>query len=291
MPEGRDAEPRSDADAMPVPRPKPNSAADDGWESNQAIYARFSGPLARFLKNKVPPGEREEVLQDTFLRFMEKRAKGQLLDRQGQPFESPGPLLFGIARMLLLELIRKLTKADSVDDILEKPLADLAPGLHTQISREEKHSIVHECLREIPFHQQMVLECHYMQKMSYLELTQLLGVPIGTIASWCRRGRKSLKARLEKAHEIKKVSAELLDGETDREAYAAHPWYDPERGALDHAELAKVVTRAERRPSRAPAWLVALELPAVLPEASFAELSEISRSVWEAWVRAGRPAT
>ena len=262
------------------------ASGPDEWESNQAIYARFSAPLARFLANKVPPGERDEVLQDIFLRFMEKRAKGQLLDRQGRPFESPGPLLFGIARMLLLELLRKLAKADSVDDILERPLADFAPGLHTLISHEEKRSIVHECLREIPFHQQMVLECHYMQKMSYQELTQFLGVPIGTVASWCRRGRKSLKARLEKAHEGKKVTVEFLDGDAEldarREALAAYPWYDPQSGAIDHGELVKAVTRSERKPARMPEWFTRLEIPTSLPEASPTELYEIARAVWNA---------
>jgi RNA polymerase sigma factor (sigma-70 family) len=273
----------------PEPRePEAASVDPDEWESNQAIYARFSAPLARFLTNKAPPGERDEVLQDTFLRFMEKRAKGQLLDKQGRRFESPGPLLFGIARMLLLELLRKLAKADSVEDILDRPLADFAPGLHTLISHEEKRSIVHECLREIPFHQQMVLECHYMQKMSYQELTQFLGVPIGTVASWCRRGRKSLKARLEKAHEGKKLAVEIFDGDAElgarREALAAYSWYDPTSGAIDHGELVKVVTRSERKAARLPEWFLALEIPASLPEATATELYEIARAVWDASV-------
>jgi RNA polymerase sigma factor (sigma-70 family) len=272
-------------------QPRPVATTDD-WESNQAIYARFAGPLSRFLGNKVPPGERDEVLQDTFLRFMEKRKKGLVLDRQGRPFASPGPLLFGIARMLLLELLRKLAKADSVDDILAKPLADFAPGLHTLISREEQTSIVHECLREIPFHQQMVLECHYMQKMSYLELTQLLGVPLGTIASWCRRGRKSLKARLEKASSGKKPPTELFDADPEvrSDAFEAYTWYEPASGAVDAGELVRSVLRRDLQPARVPGWLAALELPQTLPEASPTDLYEISRAVWDAWVSAGKPA-
>lgn len=271
--------------------PRPVAATDD-WESDQAIYARFAAPLARFLANKVPPGERDEVLQDTFLRFIEKRKRGQILDRQGRPFASPGPLLFGIARMLLLELLRKLARADSVDDIMDKPLADFAPGLHTLISREEQNSIVHECLREIPFHQQMVLECHYMQKMSYLELTQLLGVPLGTIASWCRRGRKSLRARLEKASGGKKPPTELFDAEPEvrSDAFVAYPWYEPASGAIDAMELLRSVLRRDRQVSRVPGWLGALELPQTLPEASPTDLYEISRAVWDAWVSAGKPA-
>lgn len=275
-------------------RHQPQERAADEWESNQAIYARFAGPLARFLKNKVPPAERDEVLQDTFLRFMEKRAKGQVLDRQGRPFASPGPLLFGIARMLLLELLRKLARAESVDDIMDKPLADLAPGLHTLLSREEQTSIVQECLREIPFHQQIVLECHYMQKMTYLELTQLLGVPLGTVASLARRGRSSLKARLEKAHAVKKVPPGLFDdhGEPDARSETLAPysaWYDPESGALDHGALVETVTRCRRKPERTPEWLAALELPQELPEATPGDLFEIAKGVWEAWRLAGRP--
>jgi RNA polymerase sigma factor (sigma-70 family) len=272
---------------------RPRSSHADGWESDQAIYARFAGPLSRFLGNKVPPGERDEVLQDTFLRFMAKRSKGQILDRQGRPFASPGPLLFGIARMLLLELLRKLAKADSVDDILDKPLADFAPGLHTLISREEQNSIVHECLREIPFHQQMVLECHYMQKMSYLELTQLLGVPLGTIASWCRRGRKNLKARLEKASASKKAPAALLnaDPEVRSDAFEAYTWYEPASGAIDAGELLRSVLRHDRKTAHMPVWFAALELPQTLPEAAPTDLYEISRAVWDAWVGAGKPAT
>ena len=132
----------------------------------------------------------------------------------------------------------------------------------------------------------MVLECHYMQKMSYQELTQFLGVPIGTVASWCRRGRKSLKARLAKAHEGKKVTVEFLDGDAEldarREALAAYPWYDPQSGAIDHGELVKAVTRSERKPARMPEWFTRLEIPTSLPEASPTELYEIARAVWNA---------
>jgi RNA polymerase sigma factor (sigma-70 family) len=265
----------------------------DGWEDDEAIYARFAGPLYRFLHNKVPPNERDELLQDTFLRFIEKRRNGQLVDRQGQRFEGPGPLLFGIARMLLLEFLRKLVKADAIDDIdgiMAMPLADINPGLHSQISAAEKSSVVHECLREIPFHEQMVLECHYLQRMSYKELACFLAVPIGTIASWCRRGRESLRARLEDQYRGKQVPAGFLETDDPRHgAVAAYVWYEPATGAVDHEELVRVITRVKRRPSRLPAWFVALELPRTLPEASAGELWELARGVWEAWVEAGRP--
>jgi hypothetical protein len=131
--------------------------------------------------------------------------------------------------------------------------------------------------------------------MSYQELARFLDVPIGTIASWCRRGRKSLRARLEKARQGergKKLPAGLLDdesAESRRGALAAYAWYDPTTGAIDTMELLEVVTRCERKPVRLPEWFVRLELPPTLPEAPATELYEVARGVWDAWVEAGRP--
>lgn len=267
----------------------------DDWEDNDAICARYIEPLARFFWNKVPSssnGDVQDLVQETFLRFMKKRAQGPIVDRHGQGFRGPGECLRGIASKLLLEHLRKVMRASNVDSIAELSVADMSRGISSQVSLAERRSLVHELLRELPLYQQMAIEDCYYQQMSYKEIAYQLDVPLGTVATLCRRGRDTLRKRFEfacKGKPLPKIFANEDHGGR-RDALAEYHWYDPATGAIDAWGLLRAVTNGRHeRAAALPPWLATLEIPRALPDASAIELWELARGTLEAWVDAGRP--
>ena len=91
---------------------------------------------------------------------------------------------------------RKLRNFSRVRPRLEEPAPDL-PGL-------EEHVAVIEALRRLPEGQREVLALHYLADQSVAEVSELLGVPGGTVKSRLMRGREALAALLseeEDSHE------------------------------------------------------------------------------------------
>jgi hypothetical protein len=73
---------------------------------------------------------------------------------------------------------------------------------------------------------------------------------------------------------------------------SSYRWYDRRSGSVDLVALAiESMTGVRARPVLAepPPWILALDLPTHLPEASLAELAELSGRACRAWVDAGRP--
>ena len=72
----------------------------------------------------------------------------------------------------------------------------------------------------------------------------------------------------------------------------AYRWYDRHSGRVDLVGLAlDSMTGVRARPqlTEAPPWILALGVPARLPEASLGELAQWSGLACRAWVDAGRP--
>lgn len=59
------------------------------------------------------------------------------------------------------------------------------------------HSLLEE-VRKLPFQQRNAIYFFYYEEMSIKEIAQLFHTKEGTVASWLSRGRKALKAQLEK---------------------------------------------------------------------------------------------
>lgn len=271
---------------------------DDDWEDNEALYARFAERLNRLLRNKVAPNAVNDLMHDTFIRVFEARGRGPIRDRSGQPYRSPWAYICGVAQNVLREHWRANKRSDKIGDYSDFSVADMTRGMSSRMSLEERRVLIHELLREIPFSHQMTVECLYLNAMTYKEISEMLGVPIGTVATWCRRGRKELRELLETHFAGQPIPKELVDDtEAQRRArLKEYDWYDPETSALDLGRLALSVVNNDAKPSckcgtvKTPAWISALELPATLPEATPFDLYQVSRAAWYAWREAQSPA-
>lgn len=265
---------------------------EDDHDDDRAVYVRYHPIVLKFLLNKVPSGTREEANElaaIVFLRFFEKRAKGPLVDKNKQPIRLLKPYLLGIARRVLLERLRDLAKGSSDEEIEEQSVADLGRSFSSQLSIAERRSCIQECMRMLPLYEQLVIESVIHQEMTYLEVAQLLGVPLGTVATHYSRGRKHLEA-LYLLHCPKGGPGNAANGTNGAALRRAYPWYDASAGTIDDRKLLAAATREHAQAlARIPEWYAALEVPRALPDATLTELSTLARSVWHAWHLAGHP--
>jgi RNA polymerase sigma-70 factor (ECF subfamily) len=61
--------------------------------------------------------------------------------------------------------------------------------------------MLHEALEELPVNFREVIVLRELEGMSYKEIAEVLGVPIGTVMSGLARGRSQLRERLLRARE------------------------------------------------------------------------------------------
>lgn len=66
-----------------------------------------------------------------------------------------------------------------------------------QVSQQEQRNLVQTALGELSQQQRQVLELSYYQGQSQTEIAAQLGVPLGTVKSWARRGLLKLRSQLQ----------------------------------------------------------------------------------------------
>lgn len=152
--------------------------------------AKLYGVCLRILEDR---GEAEDVLQEVYLAVWQRAAtfdasragavtwlatiaRNKAIDRRraagGRP--RPEPLLL----------------ADSVED--PAPLADLGLEEADELRRLEA------CLEGLEPRQRAAITTAFLEGTTYEELAGRLGVPLGTVKSWIRRGLLRLRACLER---------------------------------------------------------------------------------------------
>jgi RNA polymerase sigma factor (sigma-70 family) len=122
--------------------------------------------------------------------------------RDGEPLR---PWVTGIARHVALDNLRARKRqrdrtapvrddgegnvADPVDQ-----LADAAPTAFDAFASAERRDVVARALNALPEGQRKALTMFHMEGLQYQEIAARLGVPLGTVATWVMRARKSVAA-------------------------------------------------------------------------------------------------
>jgi len=139
------------------------------------------------------PGGRaaaEDLVQETYL----KAWKGFASYRQGTNFRA---WIYRILRNTYLTSAAGLQAAASLDDDEE---TGLDPGtLETPESllmaaREQEQ--IGRALEALPMHHREVILLCDLEEMSYQEISQALGIPVGTVMSRLSRARKAMRTLL-----------------------------------------------------------------------------------------------
>ena len=165
------------------------------------------------------PSEAEDLVQDAVLKAI--RAHGQ--------FESGTNLRAWLLKILTNTFINRYRRGGLERSVLESPDADpLADGWvssstieamrdpESQALRPILEAEIGKALDELPAEFRLAVVLSDVEELSYKEIAEIMGCPIGTVMSRLHRGRRLLKSRLyEHARAFGIIGPEPSIGESD----------------------------------------------------------------------------
>jgi RNA polymerase sigma-70 factor, ECF subfamily len=161
-------------------------------------FEELAMPLFRQLYNlacwlAADRASAEDLVQETYL----KAFKGFASYRQGTNFRA---WIYRILRNTYLTTAAGLQAAASLDDEEE---SRLEPGTmetpESLLLAAHEQEQIRRALEALPvYYREIVLLCD-LEEMSYQEIGQALGIPLGTVMSRLSRARKAMRTRLTAA--------------------------------------------------------------------------------------------
>jgi RNA polymerase sigma-70 factor (ECF subfamily) len=149
----------------------------------RALYEQFATPLYRYALLRLrSPTAAEEVVQETLLAVW----------RNPTAFNGQSRLityLFGICHHKTVDYIRREAKYQSLEQAEQTTLAVTPDPIRATIAGE--------ALAALPPQMQSVLILVFHYGFGYHEVSQILGIPLGTVKSRVFHARQRLKTWLE----------------------------------------------------------------------------------------------
>jgi RNA polymerase sigma-70 factor (ECF subfamily) len=148
-------------------------------------YARAVFGLA--LRRLGDRGRAEEAVQETFTSIWRSA-------RSYRPERGPGaPWLYAVARHAIVD--RSRARGDEPSEVPDTPSGEAGPPERAEASFVAWR--VHRALEELPETERTVLELAYWGGLSQSEVSDYLGVPLGTVKTRRRSGLSRLAGLLE----------------------------------------------------------------------------------------------
>lgn len=162
---------------------------DGDTTAGNTLFHRHFEALYRFFRNKLN-ADADDLIQRTFLACVEKRDKFE--DRS-----SFRTFLFGIARFELFAAYRRRNKLARNADVGLSSVHDLDPSPSRVVAQREEHQALLAALRHLPLDVQIALELYYWENMTAPSISEVLGIPVGTVRSRIQRGKQLLAEQMQ----------------------------------------------------------------------------------------------
>lgn len=174
------------------------------------LFERHFDAIYRFFRNKVGD-DAADLVQQTFLSCVRSR------DRfEGR--SSFRTYLFVIARSRLHDHFRARARDPVEPDFSVRSVHDLGVSPSAVIAKREDNKLLVEALRRLPVDLQIALELYYVERLRAPELSEVLGVPLGTVRSRLRRGLQRLRVLMR---ELGASAERVATTDADLERWAA----------------------------------------------------------------------
>lgn len=173
--------------------PKADTAA---WV--RAALERFEQPLVRYAQRFTGDLETaRDVVQDTFLKLCTAdRAKVE---------DHLAAWLYTVCRNRALDVRKKEQRMTPFAEGQAERLADAAPAPVDTAGLREEHALVWQALDGLPGRQREAFRLKFQDDLSYREISQVMGVSLGTVANLVAAGletvRNELRDKLDLAQE------------------------------------------------------------------------------------------
>ncbi len=141
-----------------------------------ALYARFERPLFGFLLNQLQDAAAaEDALHEAFLAVLQERATG----RNARSFK---PWLFQVARNLCLNAARARSRGERALEKVAGAPVEHATDPAGALEAREASAALQQAVQRLP---EKLAELYPLRAagLSYEEISEVLGVPLGTVKS------------------------------------------------------------------------------------------------------------
>ncbi|MEU2118028.1 sigma-70 family RNA polymerase sigma factor [Streptomyces sp. NPDC016459] len=148
---------------------------------------------AVLLRLNGSPRDVEDLVQDTFL-----RAYTALRDYAPERRRAlqPRAWLLAIGTNVWRNHVRTLTRRPAAEagvDVQDLPLADGSPGPEQRAEHAYERGRLVAALAALPEHHRLPVVLRHVGELSYTEIAELLGRPVGTVKAQVSRGLAALR--------------------------------------------------------------------------------------------------
>jgi RNA polymerase sigma-70 factor (ECF subfamily) len=187
-----------------APAPAPEEPTQAVPLDVAGLYAEHGAFIGRVIQRLVGSGPHvDDLVQETFIVAFRKRATfdGRAAARTW---------LYGIAANLSMRHRRGMRRFGLFQDRLAREVSatdEDVPDrqLERQLERRRHVAIVHEVLSRLPFKQREVFVLYELEGLDGAQISELLGVPLGTVWTRLRVARQSfepaMRKRIAKEHQ------------------------------------------------------------------------------------------
>jgi RNA polymerase sigma factor (sigma-70 family) len=183
--------------------PPPSMAPPEDAPAPLALQAAALRPLLRaVVATMLGEGREHPDVEDCTHEALRRALEGYGRLRDGEALR---PWLVGIARHVALDKMRerKRVRRRAAPEVPEgereatvERFGDPGPGPDEQALHAERRRLVHQALEGLGESQRSALLLVHLEGLSYQEVAARLGVPLGTVATWIARGRRSVADHL-----------------------------------------------------------------------------------------------
>jgi len=157
---------------------------------------RLYGVALRIVRE---PNLAQDVIQDAFIRLW------RYAHTFNPDLSSPETWLHQIVRNRALDMVTQQpqhTSTISLEQFGDEEGDDSEGSLEasTQDADNEEHLAIRGCLSKLEGKYRQVLTLAFNHGMSHAEIAEHIGVPLGTVKTWSRRGLAELKTLYESSH-------------------------------------------------------------------------------------------
>ena len=160
--------------------------------SFKKIFEYFSPRLKSFLmKSGAEENIAEEIIQETMTIIWTKA------DYYDPKVASPSTWIYTIARNKKIDILRKSRKA-ILEDIETAVLPAIEPKTEENIEHDQKFDMIAQHLDALPKDQLDLLKMNFFEEKSHGEISELTGIPLGTVKSRIRLALEKIRGKLDK---------------------------------------------------------------------------------------------
>lgn len=179
------ADSQAESDRLDLPAGDDPISSEGGLPSLAELIETFHAPLYRYaFRLTGQTADAEDLTQQAFLVAQRKR-------HQIREAERAGAWLFAVLRSCYLKSKRKNSPTTLGDGSMEDFEAAESSALHV-LDRDKLQA----ALQDLPDEFRVVVLMFYFEELSYKEIAEQVGIPIGTVMSRLSRAKNHLRSRL-----------------------------------------------------------------------------------------------